>query len=133
MMKKLLAIACGLVFVLEARSAGEEVKDAFHFNRLLGRGMNLGNALEAPTEGDWGITLQADNFKKIKDAGFQSVRIPIRWSAHAEKKRLMPSTPNSSRAWIGPSSKLCRAAWWPSSTLTITTKSFKTRKSTRPD
>jgi len=85
-MRKLLAIVCGLVFALEARSADEEVKDAFHYNRLLGRGINLGNALEAPKEGDWGITLQADYFKKIKDAGFQSVRIPIRWSAHAGKK-----------------------------------------------
>jgi len=25
-------------------------------NRLLGRGINLGNALEAPQEGAWGVT-----------------------------------------------------------------------------
>lgn len=56
--------------------------DPFEQNIALGRGINLGNALEAPNEGDWGITLQADWFKLIKDAGFSSVRIPIRWSAH---------------------------------------------------
>jgi len=87
-MEKLLALVGILALFLEARSASEglQEKDAFHLNRLLGRGMNLGNALEAPKEGDWGITLQADYFKRIKDAGFQSVRIPIRWSSHAEKK-----------------------------------------------
>jgi endoglucanase len=85
-MKRILALLGLLVLFLEARSASEEDKDAFHYNRLMGRGINLGNALEAPKEGDWGITLQADYFKKIKDAGFQSVRIPIRWSAHAEKR-----------------------------------------------
>jgi endoglucanase len=52
----------------------------------LGRGINLGNALEAPREGEWGLTLKAEYFQKIKDAGFQSVRIPIRWSAHASAK-----------------------------------------------
>jgi endoglucanase len=46
--------------------------------------MNLGNMLEAPREGEWGLTLKADFFAKIKEAGFSTVRIPIRWSAHAK-------------------------------------------------
>jgi len=49
----------------------------------LGRGVNLGNMLEAPNEGDWGHTVQQDDFRLIKDKGFDTVRIPIRWSAHA--------------------------------------------------
>jgi len=52
-------------------------------NLALGRGINFGNALEAPSEGEWGITLQANYFDIIADAGFDSVRVPIRWSAHA--------------------------------------------------
>jgi endoglucanase len=56
--------------------------DSFAQNIRLGRGMNLGNALEAPNEGDWGVTLQSEYFDLIKNAGFQSVRLPIRWSAH---------------------------------------------------
>jgi len=56
---------------------------AFDINKNLGRGINLGNALEAPDEGQWGVVLKEDYFKRIKDAGFDSVRIPIRWSAHA--------------------------------------------------
>jgi endoglucanase len=58
-------------------------KVAFEQNRLLGRGVNLGNALEAPREGEWGVTLKAEYFRLIRDAGFDAVRIPIRWSAHA--------------------------------------------------
>ncbi len=47
------------------------------------RGVNLGNALEAPNEGEWDVTLQEDYFQQIHDAGFSLVRIPVRWSAHA--------------------------------------------------
>jgi len=57
--------------------------DPFERNQRLGRGINLGNALEVPYEGDWGVTLQSEYFSLIEQAGFQSVRIPIRWSAHA--------------------------------------------------
>ena len=49
-----------------------------------GRGVNLGNALEAPHEGDWGVKLKEEYFKRIAEAGFNSVRIPVRWSAHAD-------------------------------------------------
>jgi endoglucanase len=51
--------------------------------KRLGRGINLGNALEAPREGAWGVTLKAEYFKAIKEAGFDSVRLPVKWSAHA--------------------------------------------------
>jgi endoglucanase len=60
-----------------------EVLDPFQQNLRLTRGVNLGNALEAPNEGDWGVTLQAEYFQLIKDAGFTAVRIPIKWSGHA--------------------------------------------------
>jgi endoglucanase len=55
-------------------------------NRKLGRGINLGNALEAPKEGEWGVTLKAEYFRAIKDAGFDSVRLPVKWSAHAQNE-----------------------------------------------
>lgn len=52
---------------------------------FLGRGLNMGNYLEADDdEGDWtgGRLIQEADFTDIKAAGFKSVRIPIRWSAH---------------------------------------------------
>jgi endoglucanase len=52
----------------------------------LRRGINLGNALEAPREGDWGVTLKEEYFARIKAAGFHNVRIPVRWSAHAARE-----------------------------------------------
>jgi endoglucanase len=49
----------------------------------LARCINLGNMLEAPTEGAWGLRVRADWLPVIAEAGFDTVRIPIRWSAHA--------------------------------------------------
>ncbi|MBA4066408.1 MAG: endoglucanase [Isosphaera sp.] len=57
--------------------------DVFAVNKSLGRGVNLGNALEAPKEGDWGMKLEAEFFPPIKKAGFATVRVPVKWSAHA--------------------------------------------------
>ncbi|MGC8819928.1 MAG: glycoside hydrolase family 5 protein [Fervidobacterium sp.] len=59
-----------------------ERKSAFEYNRMIGHGINMGNALEAPFEGAWGVYIEDEYFKTIKDRGFNSVRIPIRWSAH---------------------------------------------------
>jgi endoglucanase len=60
--------------------------DAFAAKDALGRGVNMGNALEAPEEGDWGVEIKEEYFDLIKEAGFDSVRIPVRWSAHAAEK-----------------------------------------------
>jgi endoglucanase len=48
----------------------------------LGHGVNLGNMLEAPREGAWGVTVQEGYFPIIRQAGFTLIRVPIRWSAH---------------------------------------------------
>jgi endoglucanase len=48
----------------------------------LRRGMNFGDALEAPNEGDWGVALSASNFQVVKAAGFDHVRVPMRINAH---------------------------------------------------
>ena len=49
----------------------------------IGRGVNFGNMLEAPTEGAWGLTVTDDFIDKVAAAGFTAVRLPIRWSNHA--------------------------------------------------
>lgn len=64
--------------------------DLYNFNQTgnLGRGINMGNFLESPVsaggEGAWvngtGYPIQQQFFTEIKDAGFKTVRIPIRWS-----------------------------------------------------
>ena len=49
----------------------------------IGRGVNFGNMLEAPTEGAWGLRVTDDFIAKAAAAGFTSVRLPVRWSNHA--------------------------------------------------
>ncbi|KAA3636264.1 MAG: glycoside hydrolase family 5 protein [Bacteroidetes bacterium] len=57
---------------------------AFLRNRAIGKGINFGNALEAPEEGLWGLTIQESYIHEVKNAGFNSVRLPIAWSSHTD-------------------------------------------------
>ncbi len=66
--------------------------DAFSRNRKLGRGINMGNMLEAPSEGSWGPSLKEEYFRMIADKGFNSVRIPVRWSAQGRADKTVPYT-----------------------------------------
>jgi Endoglucanase len=51
---------------------------------ILQRGINLGNMLEAPKEGEWGLYVKKEYFDLIKQAGFDFVRLPVRWNTHAQ-------------------------------------------------
>ena len=44
---------------------------------LMGRGINLGNVLSAPIEGNWASAVYEDYFIQLSDAGFTNVRIPV--------------------------------------------------------
>ncbi len=50
------------------------------------RCMNMGNALEASNEGDWGYRITAQDLHIVAAAGFDTVRIPIRWDAHTSHR-----------------------------------------------
>jgi endoglucanase len=62
--------------------AKSDTTKAFKRNQNIGRGINFGNALEAPNEGEWGLSIKESYVQAIADAGFRSVRLPICWSAH---------------------------------------------------
>jgi endoglucanase len=51
--------------------------------RYFKKGINLGNRMEAPNEGDWGGSILATDFPFIARRGFDHVRIPMRFSGHA--------------------------------------------------
>jgi endoglucanase len=81
-------VVAAVLVALVSPSAGradepQRTLDAAEYCRRLGRGVNLGNGLEAPREGAWGFTIQESYLATIKAAGFDSVRVPVRWSAHA--------------------------------------------------
>ncbi|MBN2086177.1 MAG: glycoside hydrolase family 5 protein [Anaerolineales bacterium] len=60
-----------------------EWPDAFAMNARIGRAVNFGNALEAPNEGEWGVVLREEYFQLAADAGFDAIRLPVRWNTHA--------------------------------------------------
>ncbi len=74
---RILSVVAALFFITSAIHSVEP----FELNQKLGRGVNLGNALDAPQEGEWGLTLRSELFDMIKEAGFDSVRIPVRWES----------------------------------------------------
>lgn len=66
-------------------SGGGNTGDAFAMKAKLGRGINFGNILEAsPVEGSWGLSLSDELFDKAKEAGFATIRLPVRWSNYAQ-------------------------------------------------
>ncbi len=53
----------------------------------VGRCVNMGNSLEAPSETEWGgKKIDAGDFKNIASAGFNTIRLPVRWSSRTGKK-----------------------------------------------
>ena len=81
---KILSIFVTAYLLLSLSSVIEGAEtDIFAANRALGRGVNLGNALEAPKEGEWGMKIEAEFFPAIKQAGFNHVRLPVKWTSHA--------------------------------------------------
>lgn len=59
-------------------------RPAGYFN--VKRCINMGNALEAENEGDWGYKIEAGHFNVIRAAGFDTVRIPVRWDLQTTKR-----------------------------------------------
>lgn len=52
----------------------------------MARGINLGNTLEPPQEGDWAPSAKEYFFDDYKTAGFTTVRIPVRWYTHTAEE-----------------------------------------------
>ena len=69
---------------LSFNSGLADTSKAFKRNATIGRGINFGNALEAPSEGEWGLVIKESYIQAIADAGFNSVRLPIYWPGHME-------------------------------------------------
>ncbi|MCF8323977.1 MAG: cellulase family glycosylhydrolase [Leadbetterella sp.] len=64
-------------------------------NKKLGKGINMGNMFEAPSETEWGNPFKDDYFTRIKSQGFNHVRIPIRWDVAARCQQTEPFTINA--------------------------------------
>lgn len=78
-MRRKWLVLMGLVLLMDSFA---ESLDVFGVNERLGRGINMGNMFESPKRRAWGH-LDVAYFDIIKEAGFSSVRIPVRWSDYA--------------------------------------------------
>lgn len=89
MIRAILLITLGLMFAAFTTPA-QTRQQAFEMNERLGRGINMGNSFEAPTETAWGNPWRPSYFKMISNLGFSHVRVPIRWET---TERSMTSSP----------------------------------------
>lgn len=74
-----------LIFLVMSMNSLGKTPDVFAMNQRIGRGINMGNMFESPHRRAWG-RLDIAYFDLIKEAGFDSVRIPVRWSDYAAEK-----------------------------------------------
>jgi Endoglucanase len=89
-MKTFTLLVCLAISVVACCNTSREIPStdkvdsliSFKRNAYIGRGINFGNALEAPNEGEWGLTIKKSYVQAVADAGFNSVRLPICWLAH---------------------------------------------------
>lgn len=76
--------------VAESSAQQEESRKAIDYskgkamNAKIGRGINMGNTFDADCETCWGAgPIEEYQVKAIKEAGFNSIRLPVRWDREA--------------------------------------------------
>ncbi len=94
-MKLLKILFFGLLLFSTCFLAKSQILTIQDLNKKLGKGMNMGNMFEAPTETEWGNPFKDDYFQKIAEKGFNHVRIPIRWDIPTRALQSEPYTINA--------------------------------------
>lgn len=89
-MKKFITLLIAIVVILSVTA--QERKKAFEINERLGRGINMGNAFEAPSETAWGNPWRPEYFRIMSELGFTHVRVPIRWEPADRSMATSPYT-----------------------------------------
>ncbi len=76
-------------------TVAQDRQPAFEMNTKLGKGVNMGNAFEAPSETEWGNPWQPEYFQIMADLGFNHVRLPVRWEPADRSMATPPYTINA--------------------------------------
>ena len=84
------------LFTLYTSISNAQQPNIFEINKNLGKGINMGNMFEAPSETEWGNPFRDDYFKRISELGFNHVRIPVRWDVSTRTLLSDPYTINPS-------------------------------------
>lgn len=84
--KKIIILCLIVVFLTSSFLIGKKFYKSYVENSKMPfkRSMNIGNALDAPKDIYWGVTMKPEYFHIIKKAGFDSVRLPVRFSDYAK-------------------------------------------------
>ena len=81
-----------LLFLWITYAFAQQQSPAWKMNAKLGRGINMGNAFEAPSEKEWGNEWKPEYFEIISDLGFDHVRVPVRWESADRSMAVAPYT-----------------------------------------
>jgi aryl-phospho-beta-D-glucosidase BglC (GH1 family) len=93
-MKKAVLVEAILIIGISILSVHAQQLNIFELNKKLGKGINMGNMFEAPSESAWGNPFRDDYFKQIAELGINHVRIPIRWDVPERTQQTAPYTIN---------------------------------------
>ena len=80
MLRKLTTLAAVLPIALASTGATAQEPPTIAADFEMKRCVNMGNALEAPNGASWGRLYAKEDYERIAAAGFDTVRIPVRWS-----------------------------------------------------
>ena len=83
-MKSLLYILPFIAATWSFSSLSGQDTPAFEMNERLGRGINIGNTFEAPSETAWGNPWNPEYAGIIAGLGFDHIRVPVRWEPRSE-------------------------------------------------
>jgi len=92
MKMKLRLTFCFLILAGALCSPAQQRTAAFQLNQKLGRGINMGNCFEAPSETGWGNPWRPEYFRLMSELGFHHVRLPIRWEPASRSLSAPPYT-----------------------------------------
>lgn len=73
-----------LIFIFLSSGCSEKTESKVK-PPVLTKCLNIGNSLEAPKDQPWDVPMDISYFSVIKQAGFQCVRLPVRFSDYADK------------------------------------------------
>lgn len=77
-----------LISIFLSTGCTEKVEPPKEKPPVLTKCLNIGNSLEAPKDQPWDVPMDPSYFSIIKQAGFQCVRLPVRFSDYADKSSL---------------------------------------------
>jgi endoglucanase len=81
-----------IFFIISISGIAQNRQPAFEMNSKLGRGINMGNCFEAPSENEWGNPWNPEYFKIMAELGFKHVRLPVRWEPATRSMSVAPYT-----------------------------------------